>query len=244
MVRKAEVAAPEAPNGLSRWEFPGWGSAERIDDLSSTPVPGPPTQHTRLGQLKATAICGNDITSSCLYVAAIVAVPAGVYAPLVLLAVAGMLYLFRWVYGEVGTALPLNGGAYNVLLNTTTKAKASVAACLTVLSYIATAVISANEAMHYAHNLWGGMDVFLATMVLLGLFALLNFLGMQESAGVAVAIFLFHLGTLCVLVLFSAATIFGDTTLLFANWSIPATGRDRARAVFWIRRGDAGNQRI
>jgi amino acid transporter len=63
-----------------------------------------------------------------------------------------VLYLFRNIYAEVGTALPLNGGAYNALLNTTTKAKASVAACLTLLSYIATAVISANEAMHYAQT--------------------------------------------------------------------------------------------
>jgi len=34
----------------------------------------------RLGQWLATGICGNDITSSCLYVAAIAAVYAGVLA--------------------------------------------------------------------------------------------------------------------------------------------------------------------
>lgn len=233
MVRKADVAATEpVPKGLSRWEFPGWGNAERIDDLHRTRGSAKPVHHTRLNQLQATAICGNDITSSCLYVAALVAVPAGVYAPLVLLAVAGTLYLFRWIYGEVGSALPLNGGAYNVLLNTTTKAKASVAACLTVLSYIATAVISANEAMHYAHILWESLDVFAATIVLLGLFALLNFIGMQESAGVAVAIFLFHLTTLTVLVLFGAFYIVNDPSLLFNNWGIPPAG-GILRALFF-----------
>ena len=36
----------------------------------------------RLSQWLATGICGNDITSSCLYVAAIAAVYAGVLAPL------------------------------------------------------------------------------------------------------------------------------------------------------------------
>lgn len=49
------------------------------------------------------------------------------------------------MYSEVGTALPLNGGAYNILLNTTSKTLASLAACLTVLSYVATAVVSGSE---------------------------------------------------------------------------------------------------
>ena len=60
-----------------------------------------------------------------------------------LLIVASVLYLFRKIYGEVVGALPLNGGAYNALLNTTSKRVASLAACLTLLSYMATAVISA-----------------------------------------------------------------------------------------------------
>lgn len=53
------------------------------------------------------------------------------------------------IYGEVVTALPLNGGAYNALLNTTSKSVASVAACLAILSYIATGVVSATEACEY-----------------------------------------------------------------------------------------------
>jgi hypothetical protein len=57
-----------------------------------------------------------------------------------------VLFLFRKIYGEVVGALPLNGGAYNALLNTTNKSTASLAATLTILSYMATAVISANEA--------------------------------------------------------------------------------------------------
>ena len=60
-----------------------------------------------------------------------------------------MLYFFRFVYGEVCTALPLNGGAYNALLNTTSKSTASLAACLTSLSYTATCVVSAGEAVQY-----------------------------------------------------------------------------------------------
>jgi hypothetical protein len=65
-------------------------------------------------------------------------------------------------------ALPLNGGAYKALLNTTSKFRASVAACLTVLSYMATAVISASEGIHYLHTAFPPLPVEAATIGLLG----------------------------------------------------------------------------
>jgi len=64
----------------------------------------------KLGEWSATAICGNDITSSCLYVSALAIVAAGQYAWIALLLVAAVLYLFRKIYGEVVGALPLNWG--------------------------------------------------------------------------------------------------------------------------------------
>lgn len=144
-----EAEPPPKTQGAPDWIFAGWGHATRLTDLeSAAPAVGygrqAPTH--KLGQWSATAICGNDITSSVLYVAALCTLAAGVYAPIALAMVGLVLYLFRRIYAEVGSALPLNGGAYNVLLNTTSKGKASVAACLTLLSYVATAVISANEA--------------------------------------------------------------------------------------------------
>lgn len=154
----------------------------------------------KLNELEATAICGNDISSSCLYVSALAISYAGQYAWLALLVVGAVLFLFRKIYGEVVGALPLNGGAYNVLLNTTSKRNAALAACLTILSYMATAVLSANEAMHYLHTLWHGLPIISATMGLLGLFLLLTILGMSESAIVAVVIFLLHLFSLTLLV--------------------------------------------
>jgi amino acid transporter len=212
---------PAAGPPIEPWEFAGWGSAERITDLGSGPIEvhklSSSMEH-KLGQLKATAICGNDITSSCLYVSALSALAAGKLAPIALGIVAAVLYLFRRIYAEVGSALPLNGGAYNVLLNTTSKAKASLAACLTLLSYVATAVISAGEAMHYAHNLWHGMNVFWATIVLLGLFAALNVMGITESAVVALVIFVFHIVTLTVLCTYSGARVSGDLAIFKANW--------------------------
>ena len=69
----------------------------------------------------ATAVAGNDVTSSCLYTVGLVGAVAGTCAPLCLLLVGVMLYSFRGVYSEVCTAIPLNGGAYNALLHTTSK---------------------------------------------------------------------------------------------------------------------------
>jgi len=186
----------------------------------------------RLGQLPATAICGNDITSSCLYVAALSLIYAGRYAPFALLMVAVLLYFFRWIYAEVGDALPLNGGAYNCLLNTTSKFRASLAACMTILSYIATAVISAGEAMHYAKNLVPSIDPVTATIVLLGFFALLTIIGITESAVVATGIFVFHMVTLVLFCLVGGWYVFNNPAVLNANWAAPSE-RDLLTAIFF-----------
>ena len=154
----------------------------------------------KLGQFAATAICGNDITSSCLYVSALTIAYAGQYAFIALLIVSGVLFLFRKIYGEVVGALPLNGGAYNVLLNTTSKSNASVAACLTILSYMATAVISATEAMKYLHSIFSFVPVIIATMIVLTIFLILTISGISESSIVAIIIFVTHLAVMLLLI--------------------------------------------
>ena len=154
----------------------------------------------KLGQLASTAICGNDITSSVLYVSALCIVYAGQYAFIALLIVGLVLFFFRKIYGEAVGALPLNGGAYNILLNTTSKGNASLAACLTILSYMATAVLSASEAMHYLHSVFPFFPVILATMVILTIFLLLTIGGISESATVSIIIFLVHLSVLLILI--------------------------------------------
>jgi len=229
---------PEKPTSdaaAEPWEFAGWGKAEKITDLGTAPTEvsslDQPRKHS-LGTWRSTAICGNDITSSVLYVSALSAAQAGAYAPLVLLIVGIVLYLYRKIYAEVGSALPLNGGTYTVLLNTTNKKLAAGAACLTLLSYIATAVISANEAMHYANHLFGGIDVMKSTVGVLALFAFLNILGIAESSSVALGIFVFHIATLTVLSIAAGITVLNDPSLLKANWMIPHPG-GMGRALFF-----------
>ncbi|MCB0354321.1 MAG: APC family permease [Bdellovibrionales bacterium] len=185
-------------------------------------------EQQKLGEWQATAICGNDITSSCLYVSALSLMWAGALGPVVLVCVAAVLFLFRGIYTEVLSALPLNGGAYNALLNTTSKQRASFAACLTLLSYFATAVISASEAVHYGLSIYtsfggstpSGQVLYWCTIALLGAFALLTTRGIGESANVALVIFIFHMVTLSILVIACLAYLFSHgTDIFYANLS-------------------------
>ncbi len=188
----------------------------------------------KLGQLAATAICGNDITSSCLYVSALTIGYAGPWAFVALLLVAGVLFLYRRIYGEVVGALPLNGGAYNVLLNTTNKTNASIAACLTILSYMATAVISASEAMHYLHSMVEALPVITATLAVLTLFLLLAIAGIGESSVVAVVIFIFHLASMALLLVGGGWYVLTHGLSVGAmNFSAPLTMGGIGAALFF-----------
>ncbi|RPD90716.1 APC family permease [Aureibaculum marinum] len=189
--------------------------------------------HKKLNVLASTAICGNDISSSVLYVSALAIAFAGQYAWITLLIVSFVLFLFRKIYGEVVGALPLNGGAYNALLNTTSKFMASFAATLTLLSYMATAVISANEAIHYLHHLVPAIPIIIATVVLLGFFAVLTIGGVSESAKVAIGIFLFHLTSFAVLSTFIVYFLVNNGLQQFLeNWRLPIIGGSITKAIF------------
>lgn len=191
------------------------------------------SQH-KLSEIRATAICGNDISSSVLYVSALSIIAAGQYAWIALLIVAVVLFAFRKIYAEVVGALPLNGGAYNALLNTTGKSTASLAATLTLLSYTATAVISATEAMHYLHSIIPEFSVIIATIVLLAIFMGLTIMGITESSFVAMMIFIFHMLSL---VLLASAIIFflfkNGFDIFHANNNLPPREGSILKAIFW-----------
>ena len=189
------------------------------------------THKKRLSQWLATGICGNDITSSCLYVSAIAAVYAGVLAPVVLLMVAGVLYLYKRVYTEVVEALPLNGGTYNALLNCTSKFAAALAACMTILSYIATAVISSKTAAEYLHTVFPSFGAMEGTVIILGVFAMLAIIGITESAVVALTIFIFHMGTLTTFCVLGFISLPIDFHILKANLSTLPHGEDLLIAI-------------
>lgn len=168
----------------------------------------------KLNQFFATAICGNDILSSTFYVSGISILYAGIYAPLVLAVVVLVLYFYKSVYTEVVEALPVNGGAYNCLLNASSKTIAAFAGTMTVLSYIATAVLSAKTAIEYLSSVTP-LPVIPVTIVLLFIFAVLVISGIKDSAKVAFGIFALHILILTVfLVLGLIYALHGHSYLL------------------------------
>lgn len=187
-------------------------------------------ESSKLGQFSSTAVAGNDILSSALYVSGIAILFAGVFAPLVFLLIVIVLWLYKHVYTEVVEALPLNGGAYNCLLNATSKTIASIAGVMTILSYVATSVISAKTAAEYLHTVVTNLPVLAVTAIIILFFAGLVIAGVKDSAKVAMAIFGLHIITLLAFVSLGVAQIvshgFGflpqnyvDTISLFANSS-------------------------
>ncbi len=190
-----------------------------------------PAPRKRLNQWLATGICGNDITSSCLYVSALAAVFAGVLAPVVLLLVVFVLYLYKKVYTEVVEALPLNGGTYNCLLNCTSKFAAALAACMTILSYMATAVISSKTAVDYVFSVFPSFGVIEGTILVLAVFATLAIIGITESAVVALTIFIFHMSTLTTFCIFGFLSLPADFHILFDNLKTLPVGEDLLVAI-------------
>ncbi len=189
----------------------------------SAPIVEKPTH--LLNQWTASAISGNDITSSVLYMGGLCTAVAGPFAPISIVLVVLLLHLFRNVYSEVVTALPLNGGAYNALLNTTSKLVAAIGGTLTVLSYVATAVVSATSAVLYFSSLAPDVPAFWLPVAVLGFFALLNLLGIAESSVVALVIFVLHMLTLSILMITSLVWLFEHGWPLFLpNWD-PAVFR-------------------
>jgi amino acid transporter len=158
----------------------------------------------KLNQWYATAICGNDILSTVFYVSGIAIIFSGVYAPLVLLIIGFVLFLYKAVYIEVVESLPLNGGAYNCMLNGTLKVIAALAGVITFLTCVATAVISGKVASEYLSTLIPGIPIFSMTLFLLFIFALLTILGIKFSAKVAIVIFIFHLLILSIFLMFGS----------------------------------------
>jgi hypothetical protein len=170
---------------LATWAFPGYGVAETMV-IPEAEIIGIRQKMQRpkhlLSEWPSTAISGNDLLSSCLYSAGIVASKAGKLAPIPTVMVAATMYLFRFIYLEVVSAIPLNGGSYNTMLNTTSKRVAAMTAALAVIAYLATGVVGAVSASDYLHSQAPFISNVSSAIVILFVFALLNLVGISESS--------------------------------------------------------------
>ncbi|GMF29305.1 unnamed protein product [Phytophthora lilii] len=200
--RKVEIEVEDGPLRGPTWQFPRSGTSQHVHvpDAELADIQHQLDQPRKLlSEWPATSISGNDILGSVLYAASSVVAKAGKLMPVSLLMVAAVLYFFRFIYEEVVTAIPMNGGTYNALLNTTSKRTAAIAACLSILSYVATGVVSATSGVHYLDT-QVDIPIVLCTIALLLAFALLAFVGIAENSRVALVIFLHHIVVLSVLV--------------------------------------------
>jgi hypothetical protein len=85
-------------------QFPGWVDPSKLKFETLDPVDPAFLHHPSrysLNELYSSAICGNDLTSSVLYVIGVTTTMAGQLSPFCLLIVGIVLYLFKFVYAEV-----------------------------------------------------------------------------------------------------------------------------------------------
>ena len=103
------------------------------------------------------------------------------------------------------------------MLNGTSKTVAAMAGVITILSYVATAVISAKVALEYVSTVIPGIPVMPLTIALLGLFAILVISGIKDSAKVALGIFSFHVVVLISFLVLGLVFALTHTSFLAAN---------------------------
>jgi amino acid transporter len=99
-------------------------------------------------------------------------------------------------------------------VKSTSKLLASLAACLTLISYVATAVVSADSAVAYFNN-FVPFNSEWETIVVLAIFMLLNLIGISESANVALGIFVVHIFTMTLLVIVCFVKLAQDQVLRY-----------------------------
>lgn len=152
----------------------------------------------------AAAIVGADIGTSVFYSTGVIRPYVGYAAPLMILAVCLLMWLFKLTYEEGCAASPFNGGAYMMVLQTVGRRLAMVVGALTILSYLATAAVSAISGAFYLDsfdniNNWPVVNIVLAACVPVVFFGLMNIIGIKEPAKIVFAVALFHFGLLLVM---------------------------------------------
>lgn len=152
----------------------------------------------------AAAIVGADIGTSVFYSTGIVLPFLGFAAPLMILGICLLMWLFKNTYEEGCAASPFNGGAYMMVLQTVGRRMAMVVGALTILSYLATAAVSAVSGANYFDSYDVLNNLSLANVILVAIcpvifFGILNIVGIKEPAKVVLAIAVFHFSLLIVL---------------------------------------------
>jgi amino acid transporter len=151
----------------------------------------------------AAGLVGADIGTSVFYSTGILYPLVGGAAPFFITFVCLAMWLFKLTYQEGCAVSPLNGGAYTMVLQTIGRRTALIVGSMTILSYLATAVVSALSGAKYLSTLpvfgdtvWSNWQIALVAAVPIVGFAILNVFGLRESTKLTFAIAAFHFVTL------------------------------------------------
>lgn len=145
----------------------------------------------------AAGIVGADIGTSVFYSTGVVKPLVGFAAPLVILVVCLLMWFFKATYEEGCAASPFNGGAYMMVLQTVGRRVAMIVGALTILSYLATAAVSALSGAFYIDSFdnaldWPVANVVGVSVIPVVVFGLLNIIGIKEPAMIVFAVALLH----------------------------------------------------
>ena len=156
-------------------------------------------------------IVGADIGTSVFYSTGLLFNYVGYLSPFFILLICLMMWAFKKTYEEGLALSPYNGGAYVMILRGIGRRSGVLVGGLTILSYLATATVSALSGAFYISSL---MDesIPLSTIVLIAaipiiIFGLLNSKGIKEPAKLITVISGMHFAFLFVLILWGTGFI-------------------------------------
>lgn len=146
--------------------------------------------HSVLTWWLAAGLVGADIGTSVFYSTGILFPHVGFAAPFFVLIVVICMWLFKATYQEGCSVNPINGGAYAMVLATVGRRAGLAIGSLTILSYLATAVVSALSGAYYVSSLWTALwgvtwpiwQIALVAAIPIVGFGILNLWGLRESA--------------------------------------------------------------
>lgn len=163
-----------------------------------------------LNWMIAAGIVGADIGTSVFYSTGLLFPKVGYLAPVFIMCVCLMMWLFKRTYEEGIAMSPYNGGAYVMVLRTIGRRAAVLVGSLTVLSYLATAAVSSLAGAHYISSLFDHVDsgvIVLISFFPIITFGLLNIRGIKEPAKIVTAIAAFHFGLLLIMGMWSGVYV-------------------------------------
>ncbi len=170
-------------------------------DLSESKSSGSPSTDKKddalLNWWMAAGIVGADIGTSVFYSTGVIMPYVGFAAPLVILFVCLMMWFFKSTYEEGCAVSPFNGGAYIMVLQTVGRRLAMFVGAMTILSYLATAAVSALSGAYYLDSFdnmmdWSTGNILVVSLIPVVLFGLANIKGIKEPAVIVFGVAFCH----------------------------------------------------